>query len=189
MAEYPNWFNPFAKPNFEKHLTDYKDKPDLRFLQLGVFTGDASLWLLDNVLTDSSSTLDDVDTWSGSDEEAHHTMDFDDVHKTYLDKVSSFQNVRSLKTSSLDYLLITPSDYYDFIYIDADHTAKAVIADAVLAWRTLKSGGIMAFDDYTWTNDKGKRHEPKEAINFFCWSYGEELTIIEANEQIWVKKS
>jgi hypothetical protein len=63
--EYPNWFNHTAKANFEKFLTK---KDGSVALQLGVYTGDASLWMLQNI---PNLKLTDVDTWQGSDEEEH----------------------------------------------------------------------------------------------------------------------
>jgi len=46
---YPNWFAQTAQSNFTTYLTEYAGKPNLRFLQLGVFTGDASVWLCNNI--------------------------------------------------------------------------------------------------------------------------------------------
>ena len=69
MTEYPNWFAQTAQNNFTTYLSEYAGKPNLRFLQLGVYTGDASVWLCNNILTDKSSILIDVDTWKGSDED------------------------------------------------------------------------------------------------------------------------
>ena len=37
---------------------------------------------------------------------------------------------------------------YDFIYIDGDHTAFAVLEDMVLSWKLLKIGGMLLVDDY-----------------------------------------
>ena len=82
--EYPNWFNHTAKDNFEKFLIPLAGQENLKFLQLGVYTGDASIWMLENI---SNIQLTDVDTWQGSDEDAHKSMDFDDVYKTYTDKI------------------------------------------------------------------------------------------------------
>ena len=65
MTEYPNWFS-YVYPNFRDFLFDLAGKDDLRFLQLGVFTGDASVWMLENILTGSNCQLHDVDTWEGS---------------------------------------------------------------------------------------------------------------------------
>ncbi len=79
MTTYPNWFAETAQQNFATYLAEFKDKPNLKFLQLGVFTGDATVWLCNNILTDDTSKLIDVDTWGGSDEKSHAEMDF--VHE------------------------------------------------------------------------------------------------------------
>ena len=66
---YPNWFNINAIKYFDLILPRrFANKPLLDFLQIGTYTGDASEWLLDNILTDESSWLTDVDTWCGSEE-------------------------------------------------------------------------------------------------------------------------
>jgi predicted O-methyltransferase YrrM len=39
-------------------------------------------------------------------------------------------------------------EYFDFIYIDGSHQAPDVLLDAILGFELLKTGGIMAFDDY-----------------------------------------
>ena len=75
MQVYPNWFEMTAKENFESQLTPLAGKFGLRFLQIGAFTGDASVWLVDNILTQKNSVLEDVDIWTGSDEEEHKDMD------------------------------------------------------------------------------------------------------------------
>ena len=189
---YPNWFNEHAKGNFELHLSQFKGKPDLQFLQLGVFNGDASIWMLDNVLTDETSELTDVDTWLGSPtEDVHNEINFEGVWKSYLYRIKDYNNVFPNRTSTNHFLNVHEDEgdwWYDFIYIDADHTASAVLDDAVMAWQHLKSGGIMAFDDYTWVHDKGALYEPKSAINFFCWAKQLELKIIGDNQQLWVQK-
>jgi hypothetical protein len=69
----PKWFNS-VEHNFRNTLLKLKGKEDLVFLQIGAYTGDASTWLLDNILTDPTSFLVDVDTWAGSDEKIHKTL-------------------------------------------------------------------------------------------------------------------
>ncbi len=56
--KFPKWFydnNTIA--DFEAGLVEFKGKKNLKFLQIGVFTGNASAWLLENILTDPSSLL------------------------------------------------------------------------------------------------------------------------------------
>lgn len=185
---YPNWFESGAKYNFATQLADYTGKPNLRFLQIGVFTGDASVWLLDNILTGENSELTDVDTWKGSDEDVHHSMDFYDVWKTYQEKINGYNNVWNYKMTSNQFFKDAQDMEFDFIYIDGAHTASAVIDDAVHAWQVLKSGGILAFDDYEWSHPDGDLAMPRKAIDFFIWAKQKELDVIASNVQLWVRK-
>ena len=124
---YPNWFaSTDAIRNFEKHLAPLAGKPNLRFLQLGAFTGDASVWMLENILTGDGSDLTDVDTWQGSDESVHHEMDFYDVYQTYRGKTQQYKNLSINQIDTDSFLFARKVNTYDFIYVDADHTAFQV---------------------------------------------------------------
>jgi predicted O-methyltransferase YrrM len=179
----PNWFEPVARQNFETYLTPMAGKPNLRFIQVGVFAGHASKWLLENILTDQSSKLVDIDTWGGSDE--HTEIDFVAIHKEYLERVGKYPNVYSVVADSMMYLPHLKKDYSDFIYIDGDHRALAVQEDAENAWLLLKSGGILAFDDYLWTDQVDT---PKEAVDKFIATHNEELIVLHHGYQVWVQK-
>jgi predicted O-methyltransferase YrrM len=187
-TEFPNWFASTAQKNFADLLLRLSDKPDLKFLQLGAYTGDASLWLLNNVLTQEGSHLTDVDTWQGSNEEAHESMDFNDVELTYDEKLKTYTNVTKFKGKTIDFLRQAPLDYYDFIYIDADHTAIGTLLDAELSWLCLKSGGVLAFDDYEWSDGTGDANRPMPGINSFLERHKDELFLICKNWQLWVVK-
>lgn len=189
MTEYPNWFEISAQENFETHLKEYAGKPDLKFLQIGAFTGDASLWMLNNILTDPSSKLKDVDTWEGSNEEVHKAMDFNDVRQTYNNKVLKHSNLSLPMQMTSTEFFKDNEDEFDFIYIDGDHTASGVIDDAIMGWAALKPGGIMAFDDYTWAHEDGVLYMPHEAINFFMWVKQGQYETITVNSQVWIKKN
>ena len=185
--EYPNWFQHFAKPNFEKFLIPLAGQENLIALQLGVFTGDASLWMLQNL---NSVSLTDVDTWKGSDEDEHKAMDFEDVYKTYLDKVKDY-TVHVKRTTTTNYLVTQygSGGIFDFIYIDADHTTVGVLLDAELSWPLLKPGGIMAFDDYTWGADLPAKLSPMLGIDLFLARHEGEYDTLVVNEQYWIRKN
>jgi predicted O-methyltransferase YrrM len=190
MTEYPNWFAQTAQNNFTTYLSEYAGKENLRFLQLGVYTGDASVWLCNNILTDKSSILIDVDTWGGSDEESHAEMDFSDVERVYKEKVAELRVV-SIVSDTVEYLIRQRNNFmdaYDFIYIDADHTTVSVLMDAELSWPLLKSGGIMAFDDYTWGRNLPPSKTPRPGILLFTERHKAELDTLVINDQYWIKK-
>lgn len=190
MTEYPNWFEVTAKENFERFLLPLAGKDDLNFLQLGVFTGDASVWLCENVLTSNvGCNLYDVDTWQGSQEKDHESIDFDDVYDTYRKKTSHLRILKSTQTTT-DFLKKDLKVKYDFIYVDADHTTVGVILDGELSWPLLKSGGIMAFDDYTWHHHTGDpRLAPQVGIDLFLHRHMGEYELLAKNSQVWIKKA
>jgi hypothetical protein len=184
--EFPNWFVG-QQYNFENHLSDLVDKPKLRFLQIGAYTGDASVWLLEHILTDKDSYLLDVDTWAGSDETEHSKIDFDKVYEYYKERMEPYPNVRSVRNDSDNFFRNNKTEF-DFIYIDGDHTADQVARDAESAWQLLKSGGIMAFDDYRWGEDLKPELTPKPAINEFLEKYTGEYELLSKDYQVWIRK-
>lgn len=190
---FPNWFDGIkASTNFENVLSSYKGIPGLKFLEIGSFTGDSAVYMLENILTSESSRLTCVDTWAGSLEHAgelqeHFTMGevekrFDERMKPFTGKF--FKN----KSTSTDFLIKNRDVIYDFIYIDGDHTANTVLSDAVLSWDLLKVGGIMAFDDYEWSHPDGDLYAPRKAIDSFLNVHGPYLEELNRGWQIWVRK-
>ena len=186
--EFPNWFNYTAKENFEKFLIPLAGVDYLEFLQLGVYTGDASVWLAENILTSKTSRLYDVDTWEGSDEEAHKSIDFSQVFNVYKNKIDKYQNVIWTRSDTRKYLTEINFIRYNFIYIDADHTTVGVLMDAELSWPLLKSGGIMAFDDYTWGAEMPPHLTPTLGIDLFLERHDGEYETLVVNQQVWIRK-
>ena len=187
-TEYPNWFSQTAEENFKSQLTPYAGKFSLRFLQIGAFTGDASVWLVDNILTQKNSILEDVDTWAGSGEHEKMNWDWADVERVYDSRIAFRPNVIKHKMDSREYLRSVEAPTFDFIYIDGDHTAENVRQDAVLAWRLLKPGGIIAFDDYLWQDPRGIEFQPGRSIDTFVGAVKEESDVLLSNSQVWLKK-
>lgn len=186
--EYPNWFDGYAKHNFIRFLDEFKDK-EVTFLQLGAYTGDASVWLVQNILTNDKASLWDVDTWTGSDEAIHHTFDWSDVLETYLEKTDEFNNQLEAFRMTTDEFFRFNTQTFDFIYVDADHTAQAAYTDGVNSWKVLKPGGILAFDDYTWGDGMPDQSlAPKPGINKFLDEYKGEYEVLLIDSQVWIRK-
>ena len=184
---YPNWFSNNISL-FKNILSHYSNLSNLKFLQIGAYTGDASVWLLENVLIDSSSILIDVDTWAGSEENIHKKFDWQDIESVYDNRMSGYKNVIKKKTTSHEYLS-SCSEAFDFIYIDGDHTSDGVYSDAVLSYPLLKVGGIMAFDDYLWHHDTNNPElEPKKGIDKFLESVKNDIRVIHNAYQVWIQK-
>jgi hypothetical protein len=203
MTQYPNWFTCYADRFFDHHLAGFRGGPYLRFLQIGAFTGDATLFLFDYVLTGHGATLVDVDTWEGSDEPEHDAFDFADVERVYDERTAGLVEsgcLRKFKGSSLSFfrsraVLEGLFGLFDFIYIDGDHTAVGVLSDAVHAYPLLKVGGLIAFDDYLWKSGKGRLQDPGPAIDVVADLYSDRLARLENPAfpgegplQVWFRK-
>jgi predicted O-methyltransferase YrrM len=185
----PRWFYENATVvDFQEGLAEFKGKKDLRFLQIGVFTGNASVWLLENILTDPSSLLVDVDPWCGN--IPHESQyNWDDIQTVYKDQVKPYSDrVKTYKAFSADWLKENRELEYDFIYIDGDHLPESVTLDADLSWDLLKVGGIMAFDDYIWSHPEGPEKNPKAAIDAWIEKHKNNIDIVRKGWQVWIRK-
>lgn len=188
---YPNWFlQGGAQHNFAKHLPELLDRP-ISALQVGAYTGDATVWLFQNLLSrNEESFLVDVDTWGGSDEPEHKRMDWESVESVYDAKTKEFLDSGKLckVKSTSDEFFDTNEASYDFIYIDGDHTAASVLKDGVNALKFIKPRGILAFDDYMWRSGKGASHDPYPAIDAIMTAFQSDFEIMEIGLQVWLRK-
>jgi len=175
-----DWFS-LHIPNWDK-LFDYyqlRGKNNLRFLEIGCFEGRSTNYLLDNILTGEGSSIDVVDTFGGSRDEAGMNWDidydFNALYKKFVHNISNHKDkVHIHKGLSGDILKkdFVPNTF-DFIYIDGSHTAYDVLQDAVLAHPLLKSGGILMFDDFGWKdpNNLHPTNSPEMGITCFYNAY------------------
>ena len=186
-SNFPNWFDG-QKYLFEEFLLEFTNKPNLKFLQIGAYTGDASVWMLDNILTDSTSTLTDVDTWAGSKEVEHSNINFDKVHTYYKKRMEPYSNINLIQNNSNDFFKSNSKTMYNFIYIDGAHTYAQVLKDAENAWNTLLMGGIIAFDDYLWGKELPPELTPGPAIDEFLNKYKKNIEILKIEYQVWIRK-
>jgi predicted O-methyltransferase YrrM len=190
MNETTNWFVNDGQKNFYMHLLrNYSGNPT-KALQIGAYTGDASVWLYENLLSHPESVLVDVDTWEGSDEPSHHEMNWSTVENLYDSKTKKGQEENKIikyKGTSDDFFK-NNKETYDFIYVDGDHTAYGVIKDAISSYECLNIGGIIAFDDYQWSAGLGPLKEPKMAIDAFSSIYRDRLQLVLQEYQAWYRK-
>lgn len=62
-----------------------------------------------------------------------------------------------------------PEEYFDWIYIDADHTYEGICKDIDRGYTKVKSDGMMVFNDYTnWSVCEIMPYGVSKAVNEFC---------------------
>lgn len=190
-----DWFS-FNIPVWTKCLDHMKNKPNLMCLEIGSFEGRSAAWLLENILTHKTSKIVCVDTFDGS---VEHIDDpelnklLPTLYDTFCYNISSFADQVIIKRGKSQEILKHMDQLFDFIYIDGDHTAVAVLEDAVLSFALLKPGGILIFDDYMWGVDLADRNKrnpniPKNAIDVFLMIYADKLDILYIDNQAIISK-
>lgn len=79
----------------------------------------------------------------------NHTIIFSDAMnvKTSMESEGKAKKVTVCRNFTSICVKNFPSQYFDFIYVDARHDYKGVLADITEWWPKLKVGGIMAGHD------------------------------------------
>ena len=108
-----------------------------------------------------------VDTWSGSDE--HYNHNFELIEKNFDTNTRSLKEANKLKKfkSSSDTFFKNNNEYFDFVYVDGDHSKKQVLKDLDNSWNKLNKNGFLLIDDYMWWYYKDLKNNPATAINSF----------------------
>ncbi|MDA4110867.1 class I SAM-dependent methyltransferase [Mycolicibacterium holsaticum] len=164
-------------------------KDPVHVLEIGSWEGRSTLFLL-TYFTHGHLTA--VDTWAGGDEHqdnaARDLSDLEDRFDANLAPCASRLTKR--KGSSLQVLpqLLDEEQVFDVIYVDGSHFADDVLVDGVNAWRLLKQGGLLIFDDLLWAGFPRARANPAWAINIFLKYYKGEYVILNTYSQIILQK-
>jgi predicted O-methyltransferase YrrM len=165
-----------------------------RLLELGAFEGRSTAWIVENMLEDDG-TLISVDTWGGAEEHLIMGLAMSDAEDNYDHNLrllgEQYPERAVLKFKMTSYEAITKlagGPQFDFIYVDASHTAPDVLTDACVAWPMLKDNGVMVFDDYLWGDNRDVLHRPKLAVDAFVNIFAEQLKPVHMGYQYIVRK-
>ncbi|SJZ44962.1 Methyltransferase domain-containing protein [Enhydrobacter aerosaccus] len=146
-------------------------------LEIGCYEGRATCWLIQNIATHPDARITCIDIVR------QPCFGFN------VDAVGGGGKVSFVQGMSRSALRELPLDHFDFIYVDGAHATVEVLEDAVLSFRLLKAGGILAFDDYKWDDSRFRRDGlPKPAIDSFLKIYAKKIYVLFKGYQVWVRK-
>lgn len=190
-----DWFDRCI-PVWEKYLSEFRGKPDLKFLEVGSYEGRSACWLLDNILTGDRSTIECCDLFEGCgaqgawSKELYDRYNMTEVLSNFLDNTKEYGNRVKLHIGISQEILrgMGSVPEFDFIYIDGSHIASDVLEDAVLSFRLLKSGGIMVLDDYTWEFFDSPLRHPKLGVDAFMSVYSGQFDLLHKDQQVILRK-
>ncbi|NKC34609.1 class I SAM-dependent methyltransferase [Falsiroseomonas selenitidurans] len=170
-----DWFTANL-PRFRRHLSHLRDTP-CRLLEIGAHEGRATTWMAETLLGHAEARLDAVDLF---------------VQRRLRENVARTgrgAQIRVLPGASREVLPRLDPGSYDFVYIDGSHATVDVLEDAVLGFRLARIGGVIAFDDYLWTDPlDARRGAPKPAIDAVLAIYAPLIEVLEHGPQVWLRK-
>jgi predicted O-methyltransferase YrrM len=173
-----DWFS-HNIPLFEEFLGDLKGQPCC-LLEIGSYEGRSAIWLAENIAIHPASRIDTVDVLESP------------RLRRNLEAGGHPEKLVFYRGTSAVILRTLAFDSYDFAYIDGCHSRVNVLEDAVLAFRLIKAGGVMAFDDYLKVDrdilDPNQEGRPKEAIDAFLAVYSEKIELLYRDYQVWIRK-
>jgi predicted O-methyltransferase YrrM len=161
----------------------------VRILEIGSWEGRSTLFLLTYF---KKGHLTAVDTWAGSDQyEYNATSELRDLETRFDRNLGPcVGRLTKRKGSSLHVLpqLLDEQHQFDVIYVDGSHFADDALTDAISAWRLLKKGGVMIFDDVMWPCYPRARANTAWAISLFLKYHAREYKILHAHFQLILQK-
>lgn len=148
-----------------------------KFLELGVFRGEFAKEIIQVV---NPSELYLVDIWVGEmgsgDKDGANYVKINDMQSVYLGlhhQVKNKPTIHLVRCESVPFLQSYEENYFDAIYVDADHSEAAVYNDMVNSLRVIKPGGMLMGHDY--------HHQIKIAVDKFCVDYNQTIEYITAD--------
>ena len=206
-----NWFNDAAKHQWDRLIPGIKPN---KILEIGSYEGASTCYLIQKLGKEKSIEVHCIDSWdSESDDKTDNKYKekygdlsgtevkmgavesrFRKNTKIAIKKVSNKVDLfvyKGFSDEQLTKLLYEgKKNYFDFIYVDGSHEGPDVLCDAVLGFRLLKIGGVMAFDDYLFSQaNKDLTRIPKLAIDSFVNLYSGKINIFNAPiYQVYIQK-
>jgi hypothetical protein len=154
-----SWFTnaPLLSKVLDKHFRN--DQP-LCFMEIGSWKGRSALWFLENYLAHPQSRLYCIDTWDMTQwndfnqekrdllnnphrakelqvDKIYHQFLFNIRHKGFEEKCIPIRNKSELALKEVK------DEFFDFVYVDGDHSFKGSLTDFSACWPKLKKLGVV----------------------------------------------
>lgn len=178
MPSYTQDFVTHHTPKWEKWLAEFKGQPE-HGLEIGTFEGRGAIWFMENILTHPAARLTCIDNFT--------TLGNSKSRLLYNLKDAKVEDrVKLLEISSLDAVL--PKNHYAFAYVDGDHRQEPVLHDALLAFYSVRPGGIIMFDDYL-KPIGGPKLQVKKGVDAFLTVFCDSIDVIHQAYQVCVRRT
>jgi GT2 family glycosyltransferase len=123
-----------------------------KILELGCFKG-KSLCSISDIITKKKIKATVIDTFKGTEnEEAHKGFKENEILTSFKKSISDFKikNTSIIIGDTIESACLIADNSIDLIFIDADHSTKAVYEDFKTYFDKVKDTGIISGHDITW---------------------------------------
>jgi hypothetical protein len=159
----------------------------IRYAEVGAFYGANIISVALTYGAHPDSQLLAIDPWTDYDGYPEYKGQQTSIYDAFCENIAPYApKITARRGYSHEVLPTLENDAYDIIYIDGNHEPEYVLEDAVLAFRKVKVGGMLIFDDYGW----GGPDLTKRGIDGFLSGYHKRLTILGMREsQVFVQRT
>ena len=177
-------YKDYSKLNFEdrhvQNLVSLKDREELlrrlpkngTIAEIGVYKGDFSEKIL-SICQPKKFLL--IDAWH---QVQDHDAIYDEVKKRFGSAIDTKQ-VELIREFSFAAIHSCPDQYFDWVYLDTDHSLKVTQRELEELRPKMKPDGIIAGHDYILGNwNGGFRYGVIEAVREFCLKYNWEMIFL-----------
>lgn len=183
-----NFSNKWFLNNFEifNYFLPENKNEKFNYLEIGCFEGLSSFYVLSQFKFVNAYF---VDIWDEPNKNSKSlTGDFNKVEKLFDENLSKF-NFTKIKDDSVISMrkLLRKNMNFDFIYIDGSHNGEDILSDAIEAFKILKKGGLIFFDDFL-QYELNRKIQSYVGIEKFLELYSSNLKIVFFQNNLVVKK-
>lgn len=172
-----NWFSYIPQTNIP-----------IRYLEIGAFYGANLLSVAATYAKHPDSVLVAIDPWIDYSDYPEYKGQQETIYDTFQSNISSSDyhtRINVKRGYSHEVVPTLEDNSFDIIYIDGNHEPEYVLEDAAIAFRKLKVGGYLIFDDYGW----GGPDLTKRGIDAFLHGYYKRIKVLgEKESQVFVKR-
>lgn len=179
-----NWRNTVPIEEFIKPIN---------YLEIGVFYGINFIHVARTYGRHPDSKLYAIDPWEDYQDYPEYKGEQSKIHQGFMRNIEIYKSLDGVKDDKVNirrgYSHVEvpklEDEFFDLIYIDGNHEPEYVLEDAVNAFRKLKVGGYMIFDDYGW----GGENMTQRGIDAFMNGYHKRIEKIGLQQsQMTIKR-
>jgi len=165
----------FKSSSLYRFLQDSRVEYPCQVLEIGCYQGVSTLHLLNSLCSHKDSKLFAVDPF---------IYDTQEDFKYNISLSPHSEKLMLFPMKSKDFYRDT-SYYFDFIYIDGEHTPEALENDLESCWKILNKDGMIWIDDYL---GGGEKKILKPTVDKFLTKYKSQIRLIHKEYQVGIVK-